>query len=141
MIARVYTKTQPIPFNTKSLSDDAEPEQRAAVPLSTVSWARPALGTHKITTTVRRTALSSGHAAEPAARATPVSHATAGHSAPAPTARRTTQLSAKYLGGGNLSVRSSVTGRHYRFEGHGATLPIDSRDQLMLGRIPELLIA
>ncbi|CAH0347919.1 hypothetical protein [Aquabacterium sp. CECT 9606] len=140
MIARVYTKTQPIPFNTKSLSDDAEPEQRAAVPLSTVSWARPALGTHKITTTVRRTALSSGHAAEPAARAT-TCHSTAGHSAPAPTARRTTQLSAKYLGGGNLSVRSSVTGRHYRFEGHGATLAIDSRDQLMLGRIPELLIA
>jgi hypothetical protein len=140
MIARVYTKTQPIPFNTKSLSDDAEPEQRAAVPLSTVSWARPALGTHKITTTVRRTALSSGHAAEPAARAT-TSHSTAGHSTPAPTARRTTQLSAKYLGGGNLSVRSSVTGRHYRFEGHGATLAIDSRDQLMLGRIPELLIA
>jgi hypothetical protein len=33
-----------------------------------------------------------------------------------------------------------VTGRHYRFEGHGATLNIDSRDQLMLRRIPELLI-
>ncbi|MDI1259960.1 hypothetical protein [Aquabacterium sp.] len=144
MIARVYTKTQPIPFNTKSLSDDAEPEQRKAVPLATVSWARPALGTHKITTaTVRRSALSSGHASEPARTASSqtTSHTTIGHSAPAPTARRTTHLSAKYLGGGNLSVRSSVTGRHYRFEGHGATLAIDSRDQLMLGRITELLIA
>lgn len=140
MIARIYTKTQPIPFNTQSLSDDAQPEQRTAVPLATVSWARPALGTHKITTTVRRTALSNGHAAEPTARPT-TGHSTIGHSAPAPTPRRTTQLSAKYLGGGNLSVRSSVTGRHYRFEGHGATLAIDSRDQLMLGRIPELLIA
>ncbi|MDO9004295.1 MAG: hypothetical protein Q7V20_12660 [Aquabacterium sp.] len=140
MIARVYTKTQPIPFNTKSLSDDAQPEQRTAVPLATVSWARPALGTHKITTTVRRTALSSSHAAEPAARPT-TAHSSITHNAPAPTPRRTTQLSAKYLGGGNLSVRSSVTGRHYRFEGHGATLAIDSRDQLMLGRIAELLIA
>ena len=143
MIARVYTKTQPIPFNTQSLSDDAQPEQRTAVPLATVSWARPALGTHKITATVRRTALSSSHAAEPARTATShtTNHSSIGHSAPAPTARRTTQLSAKYLGGGNLSVRSSVTGRHYRFEGHGAILAIDSRDQLMLGRIAELLIA
>jgi hypothetical protein len=133
MIARVHTKTQPIPFNNQSLSDAGGPEPRAAVPLATVSWARPALGTHKITATVRRTALSSGQVVETARDTV--------HSAPGPTARRTTQLSAKYLGGGNLSVRSSVTGRHYRFEGHGATLAIDSRDQLMLGRITELLIA
>ncbi len=139
MIARVYTKTQPIPFNGQSLPDQDEqdpPAQRAAVPLATVSWARPALGTHKITAPARRAPLS--HATEPVRN--PIPHS-ASHTGSAPTARRTTQLSAKYLGGGNLSVRSSVTGRHYRFEGHGATLAIDSRDQLMLGRIAELLIA
>jgi hypothetical protein len=133
MIARVHNKPQPIPF--KSLPDDeVKAEQRAAVPLATVSWARPALGTHKISTatTVRRAALGTT-LADPS-RIIPVE-------ASAPTPRRTTELNAKYLGGGNLSVRSSVTGRHYRFEGHGATLRIDSRDQLMLRRIPELLIS
>ncbi|MDE2402826.1 MAG: hypothetical protein KGL90_14300 [Burkholderiales bacterium] len=47
---------------------------------------------------------------------------------------------AKYFGHGSLSVRSSVTGQYYRFEGHGDTQPIDRRDHLMLGRIPELSI-
>ncbi|RZK99046.1 MAG: hypothetical protein EOP36_20420 [Rubrivivax sp.] len=130
MIARVHTKTQPIPFNSQSLPDhEAQVEPRAAVPLATVSWVRPTLATHKISTatTVRRTAMNTATAPVP----TPSM----------PTPRRTTELNAKYLGGGNLSVRSSVTGRHYRFEGHGATLRIDSRDQLMLRRIPELLIS
>lgn len=136
MIARVHTKPQPIPF--KSLPDDeARTEQRPAVPLATVSWARPALGTHKISTAtaVRRTALSTTLADPTRGVPVPVSEPSG------PTPRRTTELNAKYLGGGNLSVRSSVTGRHYRFEGHGAVLRIDSRDQLMLRRIPELLIS
>ncbi|MES2090491.1 MAG: hypothetical protein V4532_11005 [Pseudomonadota bacterium] len=47
---------------------------------------------------------------------------------------------AKYFGHGALSVRSSVTGRHYRFNGHGDTLVIDRRDHLMLLRIPDLQI-
>lgn len=138
MIARVHTKPQPIPFSAKSLPDEqAKVDQRAAVPLATVSWARPALGTHKITTVaplVHRPGVSTT-LADPA-RATPVPAPPS-----VPTPRRTTELRAKYLGGGNLSVRSSVTGRHYRFEGHGATLNVDSRDQLMLRRIPELLIS
>lgn len=135
MIARVHNKTQPIPFNGQALPDDAKPEVREAVPLATVSWARPMLGTHKITTVaplMQRPGLGTT-LADPA-------RAVATEQVAGPTARRTTELRAKYLGGGNLSVRSSVTGRHYRFEGHGATLNIDSRDQLMLRRIPELLV-
>lgn len=137
MIARVHTKPQPIPFNAKSLpGEETKVEQRAAVPLATVSWARPALGTHKISQVaplVQRPGLSTT-LADPA-RVVPAQPASL------PTPRRTTELRAKYLGDGNLSVRSSVTGRHYRFEGHGATLNVDSRDQLMLRRIPELLVS
>ncbi len=49
-------------------------------------------------------------------------------------------LSAKYFGQGTLSIQSSGTGRHYRFNGHGDTLVIDRRDHLMLLRIPDLQI-
>ena len=131
MIARAYTKTQPIPFNDKAPAGGVDTEPRSAVQLATVSWAKPALGTHKITVSIKR----------PAVPAEPVRD-TAVHSISAPAAHRaSTELTAKYLGGGNLSVRSSVTGRHYRFEGHGAVLSIDRRDQLMLRRIEELLIS
>jgi hypothetical protein len=37
-----------------------------------------------------------------------------------------------------LSVRSSTSGQHYRFVGHGDTQPVDPRDVLMLRRIPDL---
>ena len=57
-----------------------------------------------------------------------------------PTERRANPAQAKYFGQGTLSIRSSITGHHYRFEGHGDTLTIDSRDNLMLRRIPELQI-
>lgn len=47
---------------------------------------------------------------------------------------------ATYHGQGTLSVMSSVTGHHYRFEGKGCTLSIDPRDRLVLGRLQELTI-
>ena len=52
-----------------------------------------------------------------------------------------TELSARYLGQGALSVRSSVTGRHYRFQGHGDCLKIDKHDMLMLKRIADLIVS
>ncbi len=66
----------------------------------------------------------------------------------APTVRRalssptpaTVGASARFLGQGSLSVQSSLTGRLYRFQGHGHSLTIDSRDALMLGRIPDLML-
>jgi hypothetical protein len=45
-----------------------------------------------------------------------------------------------YHGQGTLSVLSSVTGHHYRFEGRGCTLTIDPRDRLVLGRLNELSV-
>lgn len=47
---------------------------------------------------------------------------------------------AVYHGQGTLSVLSSITGHHYRFEGRGSTLTIDPRDRLVLGRLSELSI-
>lgn len=47
---------------------------------------------------------------------------------------------AVYHGQGTLSVLSSITGHHYRFEGKGCTLTIDPRDRLVLGRLSELSI-
>lgn len=51
-----------------------------------------------------------------------------------------TPLHATFLGHGVLSVRSSATGAFYRFEGHGARLPIDPRDALLLGRLTDVLV-
>lgn len=51
-----------------------------------------------------------------------------------------TACHAVYHGQGTLSVLSSITGHHYRFEGRGCTLTIDPRDRLVLGRLHELSI-
>jgi hypothetical protein len=48
------------------------------------------------------------------------------------------EMSARYLGQGSLCVRSSVTGRHYRFTGHGHTLRIDKHDQMLMRRISDI---
>ena len=135
MIARSPTKTQPISFHPSPEPIDIKP--RSAVPLSipgrTLSD-RPMVSTPPpVAVMVRRPPLATTHAEPGRIKAIQASAA--------PVTRRQGELSAKYLGGGNLSVRSSVTGRIYRFEGHGAVLPIDSRDQLMLRRFHELLIA
>jgi len=49
-------------------------------------------------------------------------------------------VQATYCGQGVLSVRSSVTGRLYRFEGRGCTQAIDPRDSLVLARLSDLLV-
>lgn len=56
---------------------------------------------------------------------------------PVPAAQAPTRL-ARFTGQGRLSVRSSTSGQHYRFVGHGDTQPVDPRDVLMLRRIPDL---
>ena len=50
------------------------------------------------------------------------------------------ELSARYVGQGALSVRSSVTGRHYRFQGHGDSQKVDKHDLMLLKRIADLVI-
>ena len=70
------------------------------------------------------------------------SHAPAPLSSPSDEAPRSTRggCHAVYHGQGTLSVLSSITGHHYRFEGRGCTLSIDPRDRLVLGRLSELSI-
>ncbi len=55
-----------------------------------------------------------------------------------PDARPLTEITARYTGQGSLSVRSSVTGRHYRFQGHGDCVTIDKSDVVLLRRIADL---
>lgn len=51
------------------------------------------------------------------------------------------ELNARFVGQGALSVRSSVTGRHYRFQGHGDCLRVDKLDLVLLRRIPDLVLS
>lgn len=55
-------------------------------------------------------------------------------------AQEAPNTTAKFLGQGALSVQSTLSGKHYRFQGHGHCLVVDPRDVLMLGRIPDLLV-
>ena len=64
----------------------------------------------------------------------PLRHA-ALEQAPRPRGR---ELRATFHGHGVLSVRSSASGALYRFQGHGASLVIDPRDALLLGRLSDV---
>lgn len=71
---------------------------------------------------------------------TPASAGDASPAAPATARPPRGACHAVYHGQGTLSVLSSITGHHYRFEGRGCTLTIDPRDRLVLGRLNELSI-
>ena len=60
---------------------------------------------------------------------------------PISTTNKTSPLSVRYMGHGALSVRSSVTGRHYRFNGHGDCMMVDKHDMRLLRCIPDLIVA
>jgi hypothetical protein len=44
----------------------------------------------------------------------------------------------EYLGGATMTVLGPVSGRRYRFVGHGARLAVDPRDRLSLAAVPGL---
>jgi hypothetical protein len=44
----------------------------------------------------------------------------------------------QYIGNTGLTVIGPVTGIQYRFQGSGATLPIDARDQRAVATVPNL---
>ncbi len=44
----------------------------------------------------------------------------------------------EYVGATGLTVISPATGKRYRFDGPGARLAIDARDQAWLGSVPNL---
>ncbi len=44
----------------------------------------------------------------------------------------------EYTGATGLTVHGPVTGRRYRFDGHGARLAVDLRDRRPLAAVPDL---
>ena len=115
MIARPLRRPGPIPFADVALS--------ALMPLARMPQAWMASQDH-------------GNAPPASPRPAPAAR-------PAPRAdglppQRGRDLRATFHGHGVLSVRSSATGALYRFEGHGASLAIDPRDALLLGRLSDV---
>lgn len=138
MIARPVTRPRPIPY--------AE-QPAGGKPTRPVSWtltAGPVLQPSPEQPAVGRPAPPPPFMGQPAApRRSPVRVATRdGQEVATPTPNTTpgSELQARFMGHGALSVRSSVTGRHYRFQGHGDSQKVDKHDMMMLRRIPDLLI-
>lgn len=148
MIARPVIRPRPIPFTAQA------PGARAPHPVSWASSSGPAPVTcqqaaneaSNKATLSKPLALPIGPKTarapsqlpcRPASSVAP-SAATSTHAST--TAKASGDLRARYLGHGALSVRSSVTGRHYRFQGHGDSQKIDKHDMLMLKRIPDLVV-
>ncbi|TAK94814.1 MAG: hypothetical protein EPO09_08875 [Aquabacterium sp.] len=151
MIARPIVRPRPIAFTA--------PAHGAHAPRP-VSWATSSGPASQAVATVREPAEATyEQAAHEAMSVKPACRPVAQHSAPQSargpsqhpavspaqtrtntTAKAQSELRARYIGQGALSVRSSVTGRHYRFQGHGDSLKIDKHDMLMLKRISDLIV-
>ncbi len=138
MIARPLPRPGPIPFGNTAMANPLP-----AASLNTVS--RQA-STGKDLSTHWRVQGHGGAAthstAEKPGRAghTGRSHLHAGAGHDNTDRQRGRELRATFHGHGVLSVRSSVTGMLYRFQGHGDTLLIDSRDALLLGRLSDIQV-
>ena len=158
MTPRPLSRPQPIPFGQVAPSRpapapmrspvrfDAAPQRHApapipwgqsAAPLPPAATAIQAEDPRALYEVARRwqgqsvpTAMVSGSADAPA-----VSTATR---RPAISASPTGDTHARYVGQGSLCVRSSVTGRHYRFSRHGDTLRIDKHDMTLMRRIADI---
>lgn len=158
MIARLVIRPRPIPYAEQA------PGAKSTRPVSWAASSGPApLAGVELAPSPRTAATL---LAPPApARRSPVrvaandaannNAATAAHTAPTaprhtatPKATPTTsgtpasgEMLAKFMGHGALSVRSSVTGRLYRFQGHGDCQKVDKHDMMMLRRIPDLIVS
>ncbi len=54
-------------------------------------------------------------------------------------AARPAAVNFQYTGKTVLTVVGPVTGIQYRFDGHGAVLPVDARDQRAVAAVPHLI--
>lgn len=158
MIARIVTRPRPIPYaeqapgakSTRPVSWtassgpaplaglEAAPSPRTVAPLlAPPAPARRSPVRVAANDAAHHAAHNAGHAAPAAPRPTAKQAAT-------PTTSGTPasgEMLAKFMGHGALSVRSSVTGRHYRFQGHGDCQKVDKHDMMMLRRIPDLIVS
>lgn len=148
MIARPLNRPRPIPFAPPAPGA----RQPGPVPWSPPAQAIPFDGLDTPSSPPRPVSLSSAlsrptqvQAAPPPAPSRTPPQTPGARISPAPAAQAqadmaTPPLHARYIGQGALSVRSSVTGRHYRFQGHGDSQHIDKHDVAMLRRIPDLIV-
>lgn len=161
MIARPVHRPRPIPFDTQDT-----PAAHAGGPSRAVSWGHASMppmpfhatgaahmparlspvkvslaGAPLLTTPAQATQRIQPANAGSVARPASSTQGAADVGGPRPGRQSTmTEISARYIGQGALSVRSSVTGRHYRFQGHGDSLVIDRNDVVLLKRITDLVI-
>jgi len=57
---------------------------------------------------------------------------------PQPRPTRYAAVYFEYLGNTGLTVVGPITGKRYRFDGHGARAAVDLRDRLSLAAVPKL---
>lgn len=149
MIARPIRRTGPIPFApfpplaerpllaaAREARDIRETRMRSR-------WLSAPQTGHPLLNPAQPSAPASARPSMGAGAHQPQGTSPEGDTAPAsPVTARTPRgaCHAIYHGQGTLSVLSSITGHHYRFEGRGCTLTIDPRDRLVLGRLNELSI-
>lgn len=126
MIVRLPSRSQPIPFDDPLHRALATPA-RAAVRWSQVPVEAPALP--------QPHTIHQGHASlmpmRSLARAQVGAHISHGQAR---------QATVRYDGTQSLSVRSSATGRHYRFAHPGAIEVIDAADLTLMRRIEDITV-
>ncbi len=157
MIARPINRPRPIPFEAPNIDlgdcgnrtrpiswagASGPAVQPAVVPIAPVTPIA-VMPIRPMISPARSVAMPSSTPLAPmAARLSPVKVASSSAKLQAKdAASRATELLARYVGQGALSVRSSVTGRHYRFQGYGDSQVVDKHDLMLLRRISDLIVA
>ena len=146
MIARPTRRQRPIPFAAPDPAgcpaSGAALRQPAPIgwvaPSSATAW-RATQAANQPSHQVARApapALMAGEARASYQAATPAKPKAAARNSHAASA----VVTARYVGQGSLSVRSSLTGRHYRFQGHGDCQNIEKDDLILLRRIADLQV-
>jgi hypothetical protein len=137
MIPRPVNRPRPIPFDSPATAGTASLGRQ-------VNWASTSSQASVLIASEPAPRTATDSISTIAARLSPV------HTAPSPresklargeTSSMGAEGSAKFVGQGSLSVRSSVTGRHYRFQGHGDCQKVDKHDLMLLRRIADLVVS
>lgn len=140
MIARPVTRPRPIPYAEQA------PGSKTTCPVSWAASSGPAPLAGMETAAPSPRTMATLLTPSAPARRSPVRVAANDvvHEAAKPTTSGTPaggEMQARFMGHGALNVRSSITGRHYRFQGHGDCQKIDKHDMMMLRRIPDLIVS
>lgn len=131
MIARSLSRSQPIPFT------DPLHERRDA-PSRAVRWSPPPPPMSPGSLMAAPAWVSSRHSSAPHSAHEAFRPRAAMPPAPRTSAAR--QVQARYEGSQPMSVRSSATGRLYRFEQAGQVLSVEADDIALMRRIHDITL-